>query len=60
MSFFRFFPLWRLSFGKNRDVLAGCAKARFQAQGWKDNTSGRKTAAGTSGVLYVFFQVKRI
>ena len=35
--------------------LRAVPKARFQARGRKDNTSGRKTEAGTSGVLYVFF-----
>jgi len=35
--------------------LRAVPKARFQARGRKGNTSGRKTEAGASGVLYVFF-----
>ena len=46
--------------GQNRDVLMGFAKARFYAQDRKDNTSGRKTAADTGGVFFVFFKIENL
>ena len=52
-----FLPLWRLSFGENRDVLAGCARASSQAKTGRTARQVDRPQPSQAG-FYMFFSTK--